>query len=121
MSGIVCKKTIGSGMGGLIHTAWLDVGYEDTMRFFNQVQVVSNYWVLQSSFSIGVIDTIADDQTMKDIKNKIDKAKRDVKDLVQKAQHGKLDMQPGKTMMESFEAYVKVRYNFFVFFLNFSS
>ncbi len=57
----------GSGMGGLIHTAWLDVGHEDTARFMNQVQVVINYWVLQNSFSIGVCDAIADFATMEQI------------------------------------------------------
>ena len=107
MSGIVDKKTIGSGMGGLIHTSWLDVGFEETMRFFNQAQQISNYWVLQKSFSIGVVDTIADKKTMIDIEEKIDQAKSSVKALVQKAQAGKLEVQPGKTMMQSFEAYVK--------------
>ena len=86
MSGIVDKKTIRSGMGGLIHTSWLDVGFEETMRFFNQAQQISNYWVLQKSFSIGVIDTIADKKTMIDIEEKIDQAKAQVKSLVQKPQ-----------------------------------
>ena len=106
VEGNVDKKTIGSGMGGLIHTAWLDVGFEDTARFMNQVQVVSNYWVLQSSFSIGAIDAVADGPTMKQIEQTINKAKGQVEDLVVQGQRGELETQPGRTMVESFEQFV---------------
>eukprot|EP00566_Odontella_aurita_P001751 CAMPEP_0113541920 /NCGR_PEP_ID=MMETSP0015_2-20120614/9313_1 /TAXON_ID=2838 /ORGANISM="Odontella" /LENGTH=1785 /DNA_ID=CAMNT_0000441907 /DNA_START=56 /DNA_END=5413 /DNA_ORIENTATION=+ /assembly_acc=CAM_ASM_000160 len=106
VEGTIDKKTIGSGMGGLIHTAWLDVGFEDTARFMNQVQVVTNYWVLQSSFSIGVIDAVADLDTMRQIESTINKAKMQVLDLVRQGQRGDLETQPGRTMIESFEQYV---------------
>eukprot|EP00580_Thalassiosira_gravida_P018881 CAMPEP_0201660330 /NCGR_PEP_ID=MMETSP0494-20130426/2988_1 /ASSEMBLY_ACC=CAM_ASM_000839 /TAXON_ID=420259 /ORGANISM="Thalassiosira gravida, Strain GMp14c1" /LENGTH=1751 /DNA_ID=CAMNT_0048138163 /DNA_START=124 /DNA_END=5379 /DNA_ORIENTATION=- len=106
IEGTIDKKTIGSGMGGIIHTAWLDVGYEDTARFMNQVQVVTNYWVLQSSFSIGVCDAIADVATMEQIASTINKAKMNVHDLVRKGQRGELETQPGRTMIESFEQLV---------------
>lgn len=106
IEGTIDKKTIGSGMGGLIHTAWLDVGHEDTARFMNQVQVVVNYWVLQSSFSIGVCDALADVATMEQIASTINKAKLNVHDLVRKGQRGELETQPGRTMIESFEQLV---------------
>ena len=106
LEGTVDKKTIGSGMGGLIHTAWLDVGFEETARFMNQVQVVVNYWVLQSSFSIGIIDAVADLETMKQIEGTINKAKKQVEELIRQGQRGQLEVQPGRTMIESFEQYV---------------
>ena len=106
IEGTIDKKTIGTGMGGLIHTAWLDVGHEDTARFMNQVQVIVNYWVLQSSFSIGVSDAIADVGTMEQIASTINKAKLNVHDLVRKGQRGELETQPGRTMIESFEQLV---------------
>ena len=106
IQGTIDKKTIGSGMGGLIHTAWLDVGHDDTARFMNQVQVIVNYWVLQSSFSIGVSDAIADVGTMEQIASTINKAKLNVHDLVRKGQRGELETQPGRTMIESFEQLV---------------
>eukprot|EP00550_Attheya_septentrionalis_P004519 CAMPEP_0198286032 /NCGR_PEP_ID=MMETSP1449-20131203/5209_1 /TAXON_ID=420275 /ORGANISM="Attheya septentrionalis, Strain CCMP2084" /LENGTH=1754 /DNA_ID=CAMNT_0043983651 /DNA_START=129 /DNA_END=5393 /DNA_ORIENTATION=- len=106
LEGTIDKKTIGSGMGGLIHTAWLDVGHEDTARFMNQVQVVVNYWVLQSSFSIGITDAVADVATMKQIESTINNAKLRVLDLVRQGQRGELETQPGRTMMESFEQFV---------------
>ena len=106
IEGTIDKKTVGTGMGGIIHTAWLDVGHEDTARFMNQIQVVVNYWVLQSSFSIGVCDALADIGTMENIASTINKAKLNVHDLVRKGQRGELETQPGRTMIESFEQLV---------------
>jgi DNA-directed RNA polymerase II subunit RPB1 len=106
LEGRICKKTIGSGMGGLIHTSWLDAGHEDTARFMIQVQQLVNHWVLQSSFSIGAIDAVADSDTMRQIESTIDKAKKQVQDLVRQGQMGTLEIQPGRTMIESFEQLV---------------
>jgi DNA-directed RNA polymerase II subunit RPB1 len=106
LEGTIDKKSVGSGMGGIIHTAWLDVGHEENARFMNQVQQVTNYWVLQSSFSIGVTDTVADVSTMEQIESTINKAKMQVLDLVRQGQEGKLETQPGRTMVESFETFV---------------
>jgi DNA-directed RNA polymerase II subunit RPB1 len=109
LEGTVDKKSIGSGMGGLIHTSWLDAGWEETARFMNQVQQLVNYWVLQSSFSIGAMDAVADVPTMRQIESTINKAKLQVLDLVrqgQRGKEGKLEIQPGRTMIESFEQLV---------------
>lgn len=106
LTGTIDKKTVGSGMGGIIHTSWLDVGHEETARFMNQIQQVTNYWVLQSSFSIGVTDTVADEDTMEQIESTINKAKKQVLDLVRQGQDGALEIQPGRTMVESFEQFV---------------
>jgi len=106
VEGTIDKKTIGTAMGGLIHTAWLDVGFEDNARFMNQVQCVVNYWILQSSFSIGVTDTLADVQTMVQIESTINKAKMQVQDLIRQGQRGELETQPGRTIIESFEQFV---------------
>ena len=76
------------------------------MRFMSQVQKISNYWVLQSSFSIGVTDTVADDETMKEIEKTINMAKQKVMELVRQGQKGELEIQPGRTMLESFEQFV---------------
>mmetsp|Transcript_6506 Transcript_6506/g.9894 ORF Transcript_6506/g.9894 Transcript_6506/m.9894 type:complete len:1765 (+) Transcript_6506:67-5361(+) len=106
LEGTIDKKTIGSGMGGLIHTAWLDVGHEDNARFMNQVQQITNYWIMQYSFSIGATDAVADVATMQQIESTINKAKLQVLDLVRQGQKGDLETQPGKTMIESFEQFV---------------
>jgi len=106
LEGIIDKKTIGSGMGGLIHTAWLDKGWQANANFMIQVQQMTNHWVLQHSFSIGVMDAVADVDTMKQIESTINKSKLQVVDLVRQGQRGELETQPGRTVIESFEQYV---------------
>ena len=109
LEGTIDKKSVGSGMGGIIHTSWLDTGHEDTARFMNQVQQLINYWVLQCSFSIGACDAVANVDTMQQIESTINKAKLQVLDLVRQGQRGKdgdLEIQPGRTMIESFEQLV---------------
>ncbi len=109
LEGVIDKNTIGKSMGGLVHTAWLDQGAFENARFMNQVQQLTNYWVLQCSFSIGACDAVANVATMKQIESTINKAKLQVLDLVRQGQLGKqgnLEIQPGRTMMESFEQLV---------------
>lgn len=106
LEGTVDKKTVGSGMGGLIHTAWLDVGWDANKNFMLAIQQLINHWILQYSFSIGAIDAVADNATMKQIESTIDKAKKQVEDLVRQGQTGELEIQPGRTMIESFEQLV---------------
>ena len=106
MEGIVDKKTVGSGMGGLVHTTWLDAGPEEAGRLLSETQRLINHWILQYSFSIGATDAVADPETMRNIESTIDKAKRQVQELVRQGQIGELEIQPGRTMLESFEQLV---------------
>ena len=71
--------------------------------FISQVQWLLNYWLLQYGFTVGITDTIADDTTMNTINDTITKAKFDVKEVINLAQKGELEMQPGMTMQQSFE------------------
>ena len=52
---------------------------------------------------MGIGDTIADASTMEVINQTISKAKDKVKELIREAQEKKLEAEPGRTMMESFE------------------
>jgi DNA-directed RNA polymerase II subunit RPB1 len=106
LEGTIDKGTIGKSMSGLIHTGWLDAGFEENARFMSQVQQLVNHWILQQSFSIGAIDAVADSATMRQIESTIDKAKKQVQDLVRQGQLGELEIQPGRTMVESFEQLV---------------
>jgi DNA-directed RNA polymerase II subunit RPB1 len=106
VEGIIDKQTVGSGMGGLIHTAWLDGGPECAGRTLGDTQRFVNQWILQYSFTIGATDAVADPDTMQTIETTIDKAKRQVQELVRQGQMGDLEIQPGRTMIESFEQLV---------------
>ncbi|XP_078178379.1 DNA-directed RNA polymerase II subunit RPB1-like [Carex rostrata] len=103
LSGTLCKKTLGTAGGSLIHVIWEEVGPDAARKFLGHVQWLVNYWLLQQGFSIGIGDTIADAATMEKINETISKAKNDVKELIKQAQDKNLEPEPGRTMMDSFE------------------
>ena len=69
----------------------------------NQVQTVVNYWMVNTSYSVGVSDTVADASTINTIQATLDEAKKKVDAIMARGQQGLLEMQPGKPLMESFE------------------
>ena len=103
LHGMLCKKSMGTAPGGLVHTIWQEHGPAATRSFLNQTQTLVNHWLLHTGFSIGIGDGIPDNATMKQITETIADAKSQVKDLIQQAQNGQLEPQPGRTMQESFE------------------
>ena len=109
--GIVCKRTIGNASGGLIHTIWNEYGPERTMIFLNSTQRLVNQWLLYNGFTVGISDTISDDEISKKIENTLYTAKEDVNKILKEAQEGVLESQPGKSMLESFEAKVNAKLN----------
>ena len=86
ITGILCKKTMGSGGGGLIHVTWEEWGPTAARDLVSQVQWLVNYWLLHHGFTMRHLDTIADDGTMRTINDTITKAKSDVKEVIALAQ-----------------------------------
>ena len=76
--GILCKKTLGSSSGSLLHVAWMELGHEIAGRFYGNIQTVVNNWLLLQGHSIGIGDTISDPQTYIVIQDTIIKAKDEV-------------------------------------------
>jgi DNA-directed RNA polymerase II subunit RPB1 len=111
MSGTMDKKTLGNNGGGLVHVVCNELGPEIARVMFNQIQKITNYWILQRSFTVGVGDTVADKHTLANVVEILTKSKAQVQDLVQKGQAGKLELQPGRTMQEMFEEYVNIQLN----------
>ncbi|KAK9808301.1 hypothetical protein WJX73_009827 [Symbiochloris irregularis] len=111
ITGTLDKKTLGASEGSLIHVIWMEEGPEAARAFLSQCQYLTNYWLLQHGFSIGIGDTVADPDTMKDISETINKAKMDVKTLTEKLQNRNLEAQPGRTMVETFEQEVNTVLN----------
>ena len=82
ISGILCKKSLGASSGSLMHIVFIEQGYEQAGAFYGNIQTVINNWLLIEGHSIGIGDTIADQQTYLDIQNTIKKAKVRVVDVV---------------------------------------
>ncbi|KAJ3088162.1 DNA-directed RNA polymerase II subunit rpb1 [Quaeritorhiza haematococci] len=111
LCGILCKRTVGSSGGGIIHVVMNEHGPDVAKNFFNGTQRVVNNWLLFHGFSIGIGDTIADRSTMETINKIIAEAKDKVKEIIRTAQEDRLECQPGMTIRESFEAEVRKQLN----------
>ncbi|KND04665.1 DNA-directed RNA polymerase II subunit RPB1 [Spizellomyces punctatus DAOM BR117] len=111
LTGILCKKTVGSSANGIIHVTMNEHGPEAAKAFFNGTQLVVNHWLLQNGFSIGIGDTIADRPTSDQITSTISNAKKEVTKIIEKAQSDKLEGLPGMTIRESFESLVNKELN----------
>jgi len=109
--GIVCKKTVGNSSGGLIHILFNENGPNITMLFLNHTQRIINQWLLNKGFTVGISDTITEQHTNFKIKETMDEAKEKCKLNLLEAQKGNLECQPGKSMLESFEAKVNAILN----------
>ncbi|BES92171.1 Hypothetical protein polymerase [Nesidiocoris tenuis] len=101
--GILCKKTLGTSAGSLLHICFLELGHEECGLFYGNIQTVVNNWLLLEGHSIGIGDTIADPQTYMEIQKAIKKAKQDVIEVIQKAHNMELEPTPGNTLRQTFE------------------
>ncbi|XP_073991699.1 RNA polymerase II subunit RpII215 [Rhodnius prolixus] len=103
VTGILCKKTLGTSAGSLLHICFLELGHEECGLFYGNIQTVVNNWLLLEGHSIGIGDTIADPQTYLEIQKAIKKAKQDVIEVIQKAHNMDLEPTPGNTLRQTFE------------------
>ena len=103
IAGILCKKTLGTSAGSLLHLVFMEHGHEECGKFYGYIQTVINNWLLIEGHSIGIGDTIADPKTYASIQNSIKEAKERVLDVIEKAHNDKLVPTPGNTLRQTFE------------------
>ena len=111
LKGIIDSKTVGQSRGGLVHTIWLEYGPERAKQFLTDGQRVVNNWFASHAFTVGISDTIADQETFDLIAKTLDKCKNEVNELIINTQRGDLEFQPGKGLLESFEQQVNQSLN----------
>ena len=111
LCGQMTKGQVGNTGGGLVHIIWKEFGSESCKAFLSQVQNVINNWLVLHGFTVGVQDIIAREKTMDLIRSTLRKQLKKVQKIIQNSQIGKLKSQPGKTMIESFEAQVNQQLN----------
>ena len=109
--GILCKKTLGSSHGSLIHIIAMEQSHEETGNFFNNVQTVVNNWLLIEGHTIGIVDTLYDAKNREEIKKTIDKAKEEVFETIDQGHNQELTSTPGRTLKQTFEEKVNMLLN----------
>lgn len=102
----MCKKTLGTSAGSLIHLVFMEHGHEECGKFYGNIQTVINNWLLIEGHSIGIGDCIADPATYYSIQQSIKEAKEKVLDVIEKAHNDKLVPTPGNTLRQTFENHV---------------
>lgn len=103
ISGILCKKSLGTSSGSLVHIVAVELGHEIARMFYGNIQTVVNNWTLIEGHSIGIGDCIADNETYEEIQRVTKKAKQDVIEVIEKAHNDELEPTPGNTLRQTFE------------------
>jgi len=113
LCGSLCKKSIGRSEGGLIHMIAKDYSDDAVKTFMSDIQFVANAYMLVRSYSIGISDTIANQQSLERIVEIIKNARHDVYDIMARyrsSEAAELRI-PGKTLRQSFEEVVNKKLN----------
>jgi DNA-directed RNA polymerase II subunit RPB1 len=111
MFGLLTKKIVGAASGGIIHVVFNESGAHAAMHFMNGCQTVVNYWLLHNGFSIGIGDTIPDQDAIRKIEAIIKARKDEVAEYTRLATENLLEPLPGMNVRETFESKVSKALN----------
>ncbi|CAF4361552.1 unnamed protein product [Rotaria sp. Silwood2] len=103
LSGILCKKTLGTSTGSLGHIVFMECGYQIAGQLYYHIQLVVNNWLMLEGHSVGIADTIVDQQTYETIQTTIKKAKNEVNKVIELAHRNSLERTPGNSLRQTFE------------------
>ena len=62
-----------------------------------------NNWLVNTGFTVGVSDIIAKTEITNQVRETMKEQLKEVAKIIRRTQAGKLETQPGKSMIESFE------------------
>jgi DNA-directed RNA polymerase II subunit RPB1 len=111
MRGQIDKGVLGATSKGLIQSIFNDFGFNSSADFIDNLQNIVNYYMMISSYSVGISDLIADSKTNEEIATAITAKKQDVKNLLDQIQLGVFENNTGKTNEEEFETKVNAILN----------
>lgn len=63
--GAITKGIVGAAPGSLIHVIFNERGSDEVAKFINGVQRITTYFLYNFAFSVGVQDTVADADTLR--------------------------------------------------------
>ncbi|EMC99073.1 hypothetical protein BAUCODRAFT_85149 [Baudoinia panamericana UAMH 10762] len=104
------KKIVGASQGGVVHYIFNDNGSEGpkaAVEFFNAAQRVVCYWLLHNGFSVGIGDTVPNQDMANKIEAAVQKEKDQLLELVKTVENNELETLPGMTIRETFESKAK--------------
>ena len=90
LTGVVCKKTVGTSSGGLIHVLWLNLGPDVARDFLDRLARMMSQWLTSRGFSVGIGDTVVPETIKENIRLSVDEQYRKAGLVVQMFQQGQL-------------------------------
>ena len=103
VSGVMDKKTFGSGTSGLIHHVFNEVGPKATVDMLDSTQRVVCDWFKHRGFSVGLSDLVISKEAQAAVKSAIRDAKQEVYDIIADVHSGRFNNTGLGTPSESFE------------------
>ena len=104
--GQINKGVLGSGTTGLIQRIFNDFGNAKSVEFIDNIQHIVNEYMKSSSYSVGISDLIADEQTNQKISDVITNKKKEVSNLIDETHLGIFENNTGRSNVEEFETRV---------------
>ena len=104
--GQIDKGTLGAKSKGLIQSIFNDYNYEHATFFIDQLQSIVTEYMKLSSYSVGISDLIADNDTNSKISQAVSKKKVDVSKLQNQLHVGVFENNSGKSNNIEFETKV---------------
>ena len=90
----------------LIHVIYNDFGHEVTVDFLDSLQRMMANYLMNSGFSVGISDLIADEETKGKIEKELSVLKGQIEDILLQVHTGLFDNSSGRTNQEEFESKV---------------
>ena len=106
LMGMLDKGVVGDSHGGIVHHIYLDHGLEKAASFLTFTQKIVNNWLIMHGFSVGCSDIFPDEACQREVQIIMDEAGNLVDETFRLAELGRLDHQPGRGMLDSFETTV---------------
>lgn len=107
VKGVVCKKTVGTASGGLIHLLWLDFGADVARDFLDTLARMMSRWLTTRGFSVGIGDTTIPVDVQQHIKDLIDQQYKKTDLTLNMYRDGQLMAKGGMTVEETKELQVQ--------------
>ena len=101
--GQIEKSILGAGTKGIIHRICNDFGNETCVKFINNLQNIITEYMKTSSFSVGISDLIADQETKTKIIHVVEKQKQEVVHLIHKLHTGIFENNTASSNLIEFE------------------
>ena len=110
-TGYLVKKNLGTSGGGLVHIIYNDLGKDKASDYLNNAQGITNNFLLQTGFSVGVSDLVINNDVVNKINTIINKKKENVNNILTNIQNGLLERKYNTSLNEEFETLVSNELN----------